>query len=111
MEHLTQEFRVWRNPDSKEITRKEEIRVCKISGLDIQRMNKQNYGSSISGAAEFYYEILAEPIHELTVDGKGIDDWTVKGLKAFADDKYIDLEKTKKVDIMAEIDARLTEPA
>ena len=106
MEHLTQESRVWRDPDTKEIIRKEELRTCKISLTDIERMNKQNFGSSITGAAEFYYEVIDTP--DVPVfRGKGIDEYTVKELKAIAEDKGIELEATKKADIMAELNDKL----
>ena len=111
MEHLTQESRVWRNPDTKEIIRKEAVRTCSISDTDIYRMNKQNFGSSITGAAEFYYEVLhpgKQSIPDVPVfRGKEIDEYTVKELKAIAESEGIELEATKKADIMAELNKKL----
>lgn len=57
----TQEYLIWRDPKTKEIRRKEKTRTCLISNHDIERMNKQMYGNSISGAAEYYYEAIPEP--------------------------------------------------
>jgi hypothetical protein len=108
MEHLTQESRVWRNPDTKEITRKEAVRTCKISDADIQRMNKQNFGSSITGAAEFYYEVIKQSIPDVpTFRGKEIDEYTVRELKAIAESEGVELESIKKADIMAELNETL----
>ena len=56
----TQEYLVQRDPESKEIIDKKETRTCLISHNDIERMNKQMYGNSITGGAEYYYEAIPE---------------------------------------------------
>ena len=58
----TQEYRVWRDPMTKEITRKEPTRTCLISPNDIDSMNRQNFGNSIHGGGEHYYEAIPEEI-------------------------------------------------
>lgn len=53
---------MWRNPDGS-IDRKVKTRTCRISPHDIERMNKQMYGASITeggGGAEFYFEAIPE---------------------------------------------------
>ena len=56
----TQEYRVWRDPMTKEITRKEPTRTCLISPNDIDSMNRQNFGNSIHGGGEHYYEAIPQ---------------------------------------------------
>lgn len=94
-EVLTQEYRVWRDRKGN-IERKEPTRQCKISPIDIQRMNKQMYKACVSeggGGAEYYFEAVPEkdPMEEMT-----------RGeLVKLAQDKGLDVDtRGRKADII-----------
>ena len=55
----TQEFNAWRDPDTKEVIKKEPVRECLISPHDIERMNRQGLSAFINGdkgKPQKYYE-------------------------------------------------------
>ncbi len=94
----TQEYQVWRDHVTKEITRKEPTRTCLISPLDIDSMNKQMYCNSIRGGAEYYFEEIIE------VKEKTIDDYTRNELLEYAKEKGIEVSvRDKKEDILNQI--------
>lgn len=54
-----QEFDAWRDPETKEIIKKEPVRLCRISEWDIERMNRQGLSAFINGdkgKPQKYYE-------------------------------------------------------
>ena len=49
MEVKTKEYKVWRDPETKEIIRREEVRDMLISETDIESMNRQMYSAYLNG--------------------------------------------------------------
>ena len=92
----TQEYRVWRDPKTKEITRKEPTRMCLISPNDIDSMNRQNFGNSIHGGGEHYYEAIPQ--------ARSLEDFTKRELIDYAEQKGIGInDRDKKEDILNQI--------
>lgn len=57
-----QRFQVWRDNKTKEITDRRKVSTHLISEEDVRRMNKQNFGNSISGSTEYFFEVIPEPV-------------------------------------------------